>query len=97
MIAAHELLARGVSLQAGDTIHYIMTDADAACPSDRVRAVAGIDGAWSYDVSAYDNLLLKAALVLLMPLGVTAALLNISTDPTRRTAHGSINGESASP
>ena len=96
MIAAQELLARGVHLQAGDTIHYIMTDADAACPSDRVRAVAGIDGAWSYDVSAYDNLLLKAALVLLMPLGMTAALLNISTDPTRRTAHGSINGESAS-
>ena len=96
MIAAQELLARGVHLQAGDTIHYIMTDAEAACPSDRVRAVAGIDGAWSYDVSAYDKPLLKAALVLLMPLGVTADLLNISTDPTRGTAHGSIDGESAS-
>ena len=96
MIAAQELMARGVRLQAGDTIHYIMTDADAACPSDRVRAVAGIDGTWSYDVSAYDNLILKAALVLLMPLGVTPALLNASTDPIRRTAHGSINGESAS-
>jgi DNA polymerase elongation subunit (family B) len=96
MITAQELLARGVSLQAGDRIHYIMTDADAACPSDRVRAVAGIDGTWSYDVSAYDNLLLKAALVLLMPLGVTAGLLNTSTDPTRRTAHGSINEGSAS-
>ncbi|RPH79127.1 MAG: hypothetical protein EHM80_08590 [Nitrospiraceae bacterium] len=79
MIAAQELLARGVRLQAGDTIHYIMTDADAACPSDRVRAVAGLDGAWSYDVSAYDNLLLKSALVLLAPLGVTAAVLNKST------------------
>jgi DNA polymerase-2 len=79
MIAAQELLARGVRLQAGDTIHYIMTDADAACPSDRVRAVAGLDGTWSYDVSAYDNLLLKAALVLLAPFGVTAALLNEST------------------
>jgi DNA polymerase-2 len=75
MIAAQELLARGVPLQAGDTIHYIITDADAACPSDRVRAVAGLDGAWSYDVSAYDNLLLKAALVLLTPLGVTATSL----------------------
>ena len=65
LIAAQELLARGVPLQAGDTIHYIITDADAACPSDRVRAVAGLEVAWSYDVSAYDNLLLKAALVLL--------------------------------
>ncbi len=63
---------------------------------DRVRAVAGLDGAWSYDVSAYDNLLLKAALVLLMPLGVTAALLNASTDPVSRAAHGSINGSQAS-
>ncbi len=75
MIAAQELLSRGVSLQAGDRIHYIITDADAACPSDRARAVAGLDGTWSYDVSAYDNLLLKAALVLLTPLGVTAASL----------------------
>lgn len=79
MIAAQELFARGVSLQAGDTIQYIMTDADAACPSDRVRAVAGLDGTWSYDVSAYDKLLLKAALVLLAPLGVTATSLNEST------------------
>jgi DNA polymerase-2 len=79
MIAAQELLARGVPLQAGDTIHYIITDADAACPADRVRAVAGLDGTWNYDVSAYDNLLLKAALVLLTPLGVTAASLNECT------------------
>ena len=79
MIAAQELLARGVSLQAGDTIHYIITDADAAYLPDRARAVAGLDGTWSYDVSAYDSLLLKAALVLLTPLGVTATSLNEST------------------
>jgi len=79
MIAAQELLARGVSLQAGDTIHYIITDADAAYLPDRARAVAGLDGSWSYDVSAYDSLLLKAALVLLTPLGVTATSLNEST------------------
>lgn len=79
VIAAQELLARGVPLQAGDTIHYIITDANAACPADRVRAVAGLDGSWSYDASAYDNLLLKAALVLLTPLGVTATSLNEST------------------
>ena len=93
MIAAQELLARGVSLQAGDTIHYIITDADAAYPPDRARAVAGLDGTWSYDVSAYDSLLLKAALVLLTPLGVTATSLNESTDPTSLTT---VNGKSAS-
>ncbi len=81
MIAAQELLARGVSLRAGDRIHYVITDADAIYPADRARAVAGLDGAWSYDVSAYDNLLLRAALVLLTPFGVTATSLNESTDP----------------
>ena len=96
MIAAQELLARGVPLQAGDTIHYIITDADAACPADRVRAVAGLDGTWSYDVSAYDSLLLKAALVLLTPLGVTATSLSESTDPTHRAAHGLVDGNQAS-
>jgi DNA polymerase II len=95
MIAAQELFARGVSLQAGDRIHYIITDADATCPSDRVRAVAGLDGTWSYDVSVYDKLLLKAALVLLMPLGVTAISLNKSTDPTSQPAHGLSNSNQA--
>jgi DNA polymerase elongation subunit (family B) len=94
MIAAQELLARGVSLQAGDLIHYIITDADAAYPPDRTRAVAGLDGTSSYDVSAYDSLLLKAALVLLTPLGMTATSLSKSTDPTRRAAH---DGNKASP
>jgi len=93
MIAAQELRARGVSLQAGDTIHYIITDADAAYPPDRACAVAGLDGTWSYDVSAYDSLLLRAALVLLTSLGVTATSLNESTDPARPATH---NGNQAS-
>jgi DNA polymerase II len=79
-IAAQELLARGISLQAGDTIHYIITDADAAYPPDRVRVVAGLDGIWSYDVSAYDELLCKSALAVLAPLGVTAARLEAFTN-----------------
>ena len=73
MIAAQELLARGVSLQAGDSIQYIITDTEAAYPPDRVRAVAGLDGTWSYDCAAYDALLCKAALAVLSPLGVTLA------------------------
>jgi hypothetical protein len=40
--------------------------------------VAGLDGTWSYDVSAYDELLRKAALAVLAPLGVTAARLEAS-------------------
>lgn len=80
-IAAQELLARGVPLQAGDTIHYIITDADAAYPPDRVRTVAGLDGAWSYDVSAYETLLVKAAAVVLWPLGLAVASLDEATSP----------------
>ncbi|MDH5667446.1 MAG: hypothetical protein OEY86_05475 [Nitrospira sp.] len=80
MIAAQELLARGVSLQAGDTIQYIITDADAAYPADRVRTVAGLDGTWSYDAAAYDILLCKAALAILSPLGVTMVALHSESD-----------------
>lgn len=71
MLAAQELLTRGVPLQAGDAIHYIIADTEAAYPPDRVRAVAGLDGTWSYDVRAYDTLLCKAALAILSPLGVS--------------------------
>jgi hypothetical protein len=60
-------------LQAGDTIHYLVADAGAAYLPDRIRAIAGLDGTWSYDVSSYDDLLCKAALAVLAPLGVTAA------------------------
>lgn len=80
MIAAQELLARGVRLQAGDSIHYIITDSEAAYPPDRVRAVAGLDGTWSYDCAAYEALLCKAALAVLGPLGVTPADLDGGSD-----------------
>jgi DNA polymerase-2 len=80
-IAAKELAGRGVRLQPGETIHYIITDAAAAVPSDRVRAAETIDGAWGYDAAAYEALLLKAAAVILAPLGLEAARLR---DLTRR-------------
>ena len=90
-IAAQELLARDVPLQAGDTIHYLVVDADAAYPPDRVRVFAGLDGTWNYDVSFYDTLLCKATLAVLTPLGVTAADLGIST------IHGGLPSDSCRP
>ena len=90
MIAAQELLARGVSLQAGDTIHYIITDADASYPPDRARAVAGLDGTWSYDATAYDALLRKAALAVLSPLEVTAADLQEDANRTNDQSSGNL-------
>lgn len=84
-IAAKELLGRGVRLQAGETIHYVITDAAARLPHDRVRAAATIDGAWAYDSSAYEKLLSKAALVILSPLGVKDTLLDSLTNPLDRS------------
>lgn len=71
-IAAHQLQRRGVLLQPGETIHFVVSDAKAPCPDDRVRAVAGSDGTIVYDAEAYVKLIRKAALVVLGPLGVTA-------------------------
>ena len=80
-IAARELLRHGVRLQAGETIHYVITDAAAPLAEDRVRAVATLDGAWSYDAGAYETLLLKSARVILAPLGLDPTDLDDLTNP----------------
>jgi DNA polymerase-2 len=81
-IAAKELLGHGVPLQAGETIHYVIMDAEARLPQDRVKAAAAAtDGAWAYDAAAYETLLLKAALVLLSPLGMESDELEDLTRP----------------
>lgn len=84
-IAARELLEHGVPLRAGDTIHYVIADVAARLPRDRVRAVAVADGTWAYDAAAYETLLLKAARVLLAPLGVRPDDLQSLTSPGQRT------------
>ncbi len=68
-IAAKQLQQRGVSLQPGETIYYVVTDSRAALPDDRVQAVAGCNGTAAYDAEAYVKLLKKAAWILLTPLG----------------------------
>jgi DNA polymerase-2 len=70
-IAAKQLARCGVSLQPGETIHFVVSDAEAVCPDDRVCAIAGSNGASSYDAEAYVKLIGKAALAVLAPLGVT--------------------------
>jgi len=74
-IAAKQLQRRGVLLQPGETIHYVISNSKAKLPDDRVRAVAGDDGTIGYDAEAYVTLLRKAALAVLTPLGVTAGQL----------------------
>lgn len=67
-IAAKELQRRGVPVQPGETIHYVITESKAALPGDRVRAVAGSDGTIAYDVDAYVTLIRKSVRILLATL-----------------------------
>ncbi|MEQ1655777.1 MAG: hypothetical protein ABL960_08775, partial [Nitrospira sp.] len=67
-IAAKELQRRGVPVQPGETIHYVICQSKAALPEDRVRAVAGGDGTIAYDIDAYVTLIQKSVRVLLATL-----------------------------
>lgn len=67
-IAAKELQRRGVPVQPGETIHYVITESKAALPGDRVRAVAGSDGTIAYDADAYVTLIRKSVRILLATL-----------------------------
>jgi DNA polymerase-2 len=80
-IAAHDLLAHGVRLQPGETIHYVITDATAPFAADRVRAAATMDGACGYDAPAYEDLIVKAVLAILAPLGYDKDRLQEQTEP----------------
>jgi len=67
-IAAKELQRHGVSVQPGETVHYVISQSKAALPEDRVRAVAGGDGTIGYDIEAYVTLIQKSVSVLLATL-----------------------------
>lgn len=59
-IAAQQLFGSGVKLQPGQTIEYIITDADCAVPNNRVRAYALWEGWHGYDRRKYQALLREA-------------------------------------
>jgi DNA polymerase II len=59
-IAAQQLFGRGVRLRPGQTIEYIITNADSCVPNDRVRAFAAWEGFHGYDRAKYRALLHEA-------------------------------------
>ena len=59
-IAAQSLRARGVRLRPGETVEYLICDAGAKLPSERVRPVAVLDGNALYDRGEYERLLREA-------------------------------------
>jgi DNA polymerase II len=59
-IAAQQLFGHGVRLRPGQTIEYVITDADSNVPNDRVRAFSLWEGFQGYDRAKYHALLREA-------------------------------------
>jgi len=68
-IVAQELVARGIRLDPGESIQYIITHNKDKDPASRARAYATMTADHSYDIEKYTELLLKAGESLLSCFG----------------------------
>jgi len=59
-IAAQQLFGSGVKLRPGQNIEYVITNAEAHVPNDRVRAYALWEGWFGYDRKKYAAMLREA-------------------------------------
>ena len=59
-IVAQQLYGSGVKLRPGQTVEYVITDADNPVPNDRARAYALWEGWQGYDREKYRAMLLEA-------------------------------------
>jgi len=59
-IAAQQLFGSGVKLRPGQNIDYVITNAEAHVPNDRVRAYALWEGWFGYDRKKYAAMLREA-------------------------------------
>ena len=66
-IAAQQLFGREVKLRPGQVIEYVITDAGAAVPNDRVRAYTLWEGWRGYDRKKYAQMLRDAFALFLNP------------------------------
>jgi DNA polymerase elongation subunit (family B) len=78
-IAAQQLFGRGVGLRPGQTIEYVITDADNRVPNDRVRAYALWDGWRGYDRKKYREMLCEAFDIFLAPSPCSDGLAELET------------------
>jgi len=74
-IAAMQLLSQGIEVSAGQTIRYLITDAESKRLNRRVRAAELVDENAGYDVKKYLELLLSAGANILSPFGYTCQKL----------------------
>jgi DNA polymerase elongation subunit (family B) len=87
-IAAQQLVGSGVKLRPGQNIEYVITNAEAHVPNDRVRAFALWEGWFGYDHKKYAAMLREAfePFVLCVPKRAELVLLSdsISEDDLKR-------------
>ena len=62
-------------LQPGQTVEYVVTDAEARIPNDRVRAYALWEGLHGYDKKKYTAMLREAFEPLMKPLALSSSPL----------------------
>ncbi len=70
-VAARQMARAGVRLHPGERIQYVITDAGAHLPEDRVRPLGLLGADWAYDAEYYVEQLLRASETVLGPLGHT--------------------------
>jgi len=75
-IAAMQLASEGIEVSAGQTVRYLITDAESRRLNRRVRAAELVDENTRYDVKKYLELLLAAGANILSPFGYSAEKLH---------------------
>jgi len=74
-IAAKQLMKEGVEVSGGQTVRYLISDAENKRPSRRVKAAQLINAQAQYDVEKYLDMLILAAANILSPFGYTKGRL----------------------
>jgi DNA polymerase-2 len=74
-ITARTLDRHGAHLHPGEAVQFVLTDAGAKVPEDRVRPFALLGTDWNYDTEAYATLLLRAAATILELFGYSETRL----------------------
>jgi DNA polymerase elongation subunit (family B) len=68
-VAARQLLTAGFDVHPGQTVQYLIVDAENRSPNKRVKAVQLLNAKQKYDVAKYLEMLLEAGETILSPFG----------------------------
>jgi DNA polymerase elongation subunit (family B) len=70
-IAAKQLMKESIEVSGGQTVRYLITDAEKRRPSKRVKAVELVNADTRFDVEKYVDMLILAGANILSPFGYT--------------------------